>query len=160
MAGEDLPDLNGKRIIVVEDDYLLATDICRELRALGAVVLGPAPTPFYATQLIGRRNIDAAVLDIYLHGTNVFSVADHLRAQGVPIIFATAFDRKEIPQRFQDACLLEKPLDRNKLISEIVAMTRNPPRSANVEQLPIALLSPQAPAQVFGRALARTIATD
>ena len=58
MAIEEATDLNGKRIVVVEDDYLLANDICRELRELGATVLGPAPTPFYATQLIGRRKIE------------------------------------------------------------------------------------------------------
>ena len=78
MATEEAADLNGKRIVVVEDDFLLATDICRELRELGATVLGPAPTPFYAAQLIGRRRIDAAVLDVRLHGTTVFEVADML----------------------------------------------------------------------------------
>ena len=55
MAGEERTELNGKRIVVVEDDYLLANDICRELRDLGATVLGPAPTPFYAKHLIGRK---------------------------------------------------------------------------------------------------------
>jgi CheY-like chemotaxis protein len=157
MAVEDLTDLNGKRIVVVEDDYLLATDICRELRDLGATVLGPAPTPFYATQLIGRRKIDAAVLDVRLHGTDVFSVADLLQGQGVPILFATAYDRKALPQRFQKFSLLEKPLDRKKLISEIVAMTKRPTvRIPSIVQWhPI---SPQqTPTQGFARALARTL---
>ena len=87
MAMEDTQDLNGKRIIVVEDDYLLATDLCRELRNLGATVLGPAPTPFYAMQLVGRKKIDAAVLDVRLHGTTVFEVAEMLQERGIPIMF-------------------------------------------------------------------------
>jgi DNA-binding response OmpR family regulator len=156
MAVEELADLNGKRIVVVEDDYLLATDICRELRDLGATVLGPAPTPFYAAQLIGRRKIDAAVLDVTLHGTNVFRVADLLREQGVPILFATAHDRNAIPPRFRDSCLLEKPLDRKRLLSEVVAMTRRPPtRLLSVPPLPSPMLSRLPPAQTFARALVR-----
>jgi len=158
MTVENATDLNGKRIVVVEDDFLLAADICRELRNLGATVLGPAPTPFYATQLIGRRKIDAAVLDVRLHGTTVFEVADQLRDQGVPILFATAYDRNAIPSRFQEACLLEKPLDRKRLVSEIVAMTRRcAPPVASVSRIPTPLASRQAPPQTFARALARTL---
>ena len=156
---EETADLNGKRIVVVEDDYVLATDICRTLRDLGATVLGPAPTPFYAMHLIGRKKIDAAVLDVRLHGTTVFEVADMLRDQGVPIIFATASDRKSMPGRFQEAPLLEKPLDRKRLVSEIQAITRRPvarPSSPLRTMVP----GPQreAPAQVFARALARSFA--
>src|SRR5690606_2804350 len=125
MAAETA-ELNGKRIVVVEDDFLLATDICRELRNLGATVLGPAPTPFYATQLISRRKVDAAILDVLLHGTTVFEVADLLRDQGVPFLFTTAYDRRGIPSRFRETRLLEKPLDRKRLLSEIVAMTTQP----------------------------------
>lgn len=154
MAGEDRTELNGKRIVVVEDDYLLANDICRELRDLGATVLGPAPTPFYAMHLIGRKKIDAAVLDVRLHGTSVFDVADLLDDQGVPILFATAYDRKSLPGRFRAAPLLEKPLDRKKLVREICAMMRRP--AAPVTRLARAMPEVrEAPAQVFARALAR-----
>ena len=157
MANEEAAELNGKRIVVVEDDYLLATDICRELRELGATVLGPAPTPFYATQLIGRRKIDAAVLDVRLHGTTVFDVADLLRNQGVPILFATAYDRKALPARFRQCGLLEKPLDRKKLVSEIVAMTRRPVVTlSGITHFPPPVTLREAPAQTFARALARS----
>jgi DNA-binding response OmpR family regulator len=156
MAVEETADLNGKRIVVVEDDFFLATDICRTLRDLGATVLGPAPTPFYAMHLIGRKKIDAAVLDVRLHGTTVFEVADMLRDQGVPILFATASDRKAVPGRFQETPLLEKPYDRKKLVNEIHAMTRRPlPRAMHVARpVPSSNLL-EAPAQVFARALAR-----
>ena len=158
MAVEEAADLNGKRIVVVEDDFLLATDICRDLRNLGATVLGPAPTPFYATQLIGRRKIDAAVLDVRLHGATVFDVADQLRDRGVPILFATAYGREAIPLRFQETCLLEKPLDRKRLVSEIVAMTRRrSPPVAQASPIPTPLAPRQAPPQAFARALARTL---
>jgi DNA-binding response OmpR family regulator len=151
---EDMQDLNGKRIIVVEDDYLLATDVCRELRNLGATVLGPAPTPYYAMQLLGRKKIDAAVLDVRLHGTSVFEVAEMLQDRGVPIMFATASGRESLPGRFQGTPLLEKPLDRTKLISEIVALTRRPAAViAKIVHMATPMANVEFPAQAFARAL-------
>jgi DNA-binding response OmpR family regulator len=161
MAMEETADLNGKRIVVVEDDFVLATDICRTLRELGATVLGPAPTPFYAMHLIGGKKIDAAVLDVRLHGTTVFEVADLLLDRGVPIIFATASDRNSIPSRFHDAPLLEKPFDRKRLVAEIHAMTRRPLARPAKVMPPILPNGPvEAPAQTFARALARSMRTD
>lgn len=157
-AIDEAADLNGKRIVVVEDDYMLATDICRTLRDHGATVLGPAPTPFYAMHLIGRKKIDAAVLDIRLHGTNVFEVADKLREQGVPIIFATGLDRNTIPGRFQDLPMLTKPFDRQRLVHEIQAMTRRPVARPVSQARPIfASATTEAPVQTFARALARSL---
>lgn len=156
MARESLPDLNGKRIVVVEDDYLLATDICRNLRDLGATVLGPAPTPFYAMHLIGSKKVDAAVLDVRLHGTTVFEVADVLQDQGVPFLFATAFERKALPERFQHVPILEKPLDRQKLLAEVYSLIRHPavPVDRVPRQSPLPVI-PEAPLRAFARALAR-----
>lgn len=158
IAGGEVSDLNGKRIIVVEDDFLLAAEICQDLRNLGATVLGPAPTPFYAMQLIGRRKLDAAVLDVRLHGTDVLTVADLLQEQGVPIIFATAYERDMLPARFQEQGFVRKPLDRRLLIEAVVAMARRP-RGQKVRAAvwPGAMPARQAPAQTFARALARTI---
>lgn len=156
MATDDTAELNGKRIVVVEDDFVLATDICRTLRDLGATVLGPAPTPYYAMHLIGRKKVDAAVLDVRLHGTLVFEVADMLREQGVPILFATGTDRMSMPGRFRESPLLEKPFDPKKLVSAIQAMTRRPLiRVPAMERARPATISSEAPAQVFARALAR-----
>jgi DNA-binding response OmpR family regulator len=156
MAVEDTADLNGKRIVVVEDDFILATDICRTLRNLGATVLGPAPTPFYAMHLIGRKKVDAAVLDVRLHGTNVFEVADMLHEQGVPIIFATGADRATMPGRFHHSPILEKPFDQKHLVTQLHAMTRRPmPRPAPPVRAALVGSATENPAQSFARALAR-----
>lgn len=156
MATENLVDLNGKRIVVVEDDFLLATDICRDLRDLGATVLGPAPTPFYAMHLIGGKKVDAAVLDVRLHGTTVFEIADVLQEQGIPILFATAYDQNSLPVRFRGAPLLEKPLNRQKLMAEIYALTRQPVIPASrIAPPPPLLMVPEAPVQSFAKAVAR-----
>ena len=86
--------LDGKRIVVVEDDAIVALEIANQLRAIGATVLGPAPTTHYAIQLIGpqERRLDGAVLDIHLHGKTVYEFADVLVQREVPFLFATARD--------------------------------------------------------------------
>jgi len=119
-------DLAGRRILVVEDDYLLATEICRDLRDLGATVLGPAPTPFYALSLLGRRGVDGAVLDIRLHGTNVFEVADELAQRGTPMVFATSYGPEMLPDRHRHRPLITKPYDRKALLRVVHDLTGQP----------------------------------
>lgn len=147
--------LHGKRIVVVEDDYLLARDICHDLQGFGATVLGPAPTPFYAMQLIGlkdRRNIDAAVLDIQLHGTSVYPVAETLQDRGVP--FATAYAQTNLPQRFSEVPLLQKPYPAARLAQELHALLRLRLHQPILPQPEPA--TREAPAVHFARALARS----
>jgi two-component SAPR family response regulator len=156
-------DLTGKRILVVEDDYLLAKDVCAQLRDLGATVLGPAPTPFYANQLIGppgKLRVHAAVLDVHLHGTTVFEFADELLERSVPILFATAYQRKAIPPRFNNVPLLEKPLDRDKLVGCVVKLVRTEPietkaptKTSNHESRPP--MPDELPVHHFARAILR-----
>jgi DNA-binding response OmpR family regulator len=151
-------ELSGKRIIVVEDDNVLANEICRDLRDLGAIVLGPAPTPFYATQLIGKRRIDAAVLDVHLHGETVFGVADMLQDQGAPLLFLAANDPAVIPKRFGHSSFFEKPVDRAELVAEVVSMTRRPAfRRNDAAHLTANAEPPRSTAEIFALALARTL---
>ncbi|WP_375450710.1 response regulator [uncultured Devosia sp.] len=151
-------DLNGKRVMVVEDDYLLATDICRNLRELGANVLGPAPTPFYAMHLINRRRVDAAVLDVRLHGVSVFEVADSLMENGVPIVFATGYDRENLPHRFHDTPILSKPYDQRQLMEVLHTLAQGPVWAKVPEPAALTeVVRAESPAVRFARTLASTI---
>ena len=81
--------LRGTRILVVEDEYLLADDLNNALADAGAHVLGPAASVEDATALIGNEaTIDAAILDVNLRGDMVFPLADALRERGIPFAFA------------------------------------------------------------------------
>lgn len=103
--------LQGRRILIVEDEYLLADDLHDALRAAGAEVLGPVPSVAAALSLIAAEKvIDAAVLDVNLRGEMVFAAADALVARGVPFTFATGYDHWALPERFADAPRVEKPL--------------------------------------------------
>lgn len=77
---------NGKRILLVEDDQALAIELRDAFRAEGAVVLGPAPTVFYAKHLIGRRGIDCAIVSADLPGEEGKLFRNELASSGTPVI--------------------------------------------------------------------------
>lgn len=156
MSEPTSPDLSGKRIVVVEDNFLVAADLCNQLRDLGATVLGPAPTTFYAEQLISSKRIDAAILDVRLHGATVYEIADRLRSRGVPILFATAVSREDLPGRFRDAPYLGKPIDFAKLLAKVGEITRFQWRSPE-KQAPAAMTGEWTPALMFALTLARQL---
>lgn len=110
-AGGKSEEISGKCVLVVEDDYVLAREVCNDLKSHGVHVLGPAPTMHYANLIIGRRSIDGAILDIRLHGQDVYPLVEDLTARGVPIVFATAYHPEQIDARYRGFDVLSKPLD-------------------------------------------------
>jgi len=105
-------NLAGKRILVVEDEFFLADDLCRELQAIGAVVIGPVPTVQEALALAAvTPTLDAAVLDINLGGEMVFPVADKLMASSVPFVFTSGYDDTVGDKRFSQAPRFQKPTE-------------------------------------------------
>ena len=88
----DTPVLAGRRILVVEDEMMIAMLVEDMLAELGCAVVGPAHAldtalEFARTELA----LDAALLDVNLAGQPVFAVADALREKGVPAIFSTGY---------------------------------------------------------------------
>lgn len=114
--------IDGKRILVVEDEYLLADDMRNALEKAGAEVLGPVPDVERAFALIGSETPDAALLDINLAGESVYSVADALLERQIPFIFATVFDESAIPERFASALRLEKPVKSRDVLAALVPL--------------------------------------
>ncbi|WP_189455216.1 response regulator [Cognatilysobacter bugurensis] len=105
-------DLDGLRLLLVEDEYVLALGITDVLVDAGADVLGPVGSVSDALSLVEQiPEIDAAVLDVNLAGETIYPVADALQARGVPFLFATANERAQLPERFADVPLCHKPFD-------------------------------------------------
>ncbi len=99
------------RILVVEDEYLLADELASVLEEEGATVLGPAPTIERALALLEPHSPPhGAILDINLGGEPAFPIADALIALGVPLIFTTGYDNPTIPERFAGIPRCEKPI--------------------------------------------------
>ncbi|MBB2752892.1 UNVERIFIED_ORG: CRP-like cAMP-binding protein [Rhizobium aethiopicum] len=101
-----------KVALVVEDDYVLASDLTSKLTDVGINIIGPAPNVEQALKYIEDfSQIDVAVLDINLGGTMVFPVADELSRRNIPFFFATGYSREVVPPRFADRIFIEKPLE-------------------------------------------------
>lgn len=105
----------GKRVLVVEDEFLLADETRKRLEELGANVVGPTGQVEHAISLIEKQMIDAAILDILLDGGEVFPVAESLKERNIPFVFASAFGSSSIPERFRGYVLCDKPLELEKI---------------------------------------------
>jgi CheY-like chemotaxis protein len=104
------PDLHGLCLLLVEDQNALGATLADVATDLGAHVVGPVGTVADALALIERLpEVDAAVLDVNLGHETIYPVADALRERSTPFLFATAQDRRELPERFRDVPLCRKP---------------------------------------------------
>jgi CheY-like chemotaxis protein len=104
--------LQGCRILVVEDEAMIAYDLSSSLQEAGAEVLGPRHTVESALDLLREeQDVHGAVLDVNLGGAMVFPVADALALRGVPFIFATGYPRAVLPSRYNSVKRYEKPVN-------------------------------------------------
>ena len=110
------PFLEGRRVLVVEDEYLLAEDLHEELERQGAEVLGPVASVAEALELLRQGPAPhMAILDINLGGEMAYPVADALLARGIPFLFATGYDAWSIPEAYADVPRMEKPVELRSL---------------------------------------------
>jgi CheY-like chemotaxis protein len=114
--------LEGKRILVVEDEYFLAADIAGVLRSRGADVIGPVGTVNEAERLVSDCDPDCVILDINLRGDMSYEVADRLAGSGIPFLFATGYSEDAIPERFSAVPQIQKPIDAELLGSVLPAV--------------------------------------
>jgi len=111
--------LAGYRLLVVEDDYFVAQDLCATLREHGATVLGPAPSVSSARSLAGVLRPDCVLLDINLDGELAFDLAREFQARGMRTVFTTGYDASFVPQLLRHTVCLQKPVDANALLRSI-----------------------------------------
>ena len=104
-----IPDLAGTRILVVEDETLLALDLEMLLAQSGCEVVGPVATVAAAIAAVDGELLDAALLDLNLQGESAVPIADALVARSIPFVFLSGYDRSHLPERHRDAPLVAKP---------------------------------------------------
>lgn len=104
------------KVLILEDEILLAMDLADTLEARGHDIMGPFSTEVDAIQACADERPDAALLDFNL-GDNATSerVADHLAAERVPFVFLTGYRRDSLPERYSDTPILEKPVSTGSL---------------------------------------------
>jgi CheY-like chemotaxis protein len=101
--------LSGKRVLVVEDEMLVAMHLEDDLTAMGLEVVGPAMRLDAALALAESADVDVAVLDVNIHGGRSYPVATTLQERGVPFIFATGYGHTEEHEAFAGVTTLTKP---------------------------------------------------
>jgi DNA-binding response OmpR family regulator len=112
------------RILIVEDEYFIAQEMAEALESAGMTVLGPCPTVAAALALLaGEDPCDAAVLDASLRGVSSLPVCEALALRGIPFVVVTGFSAGQIPEMMAAAPVLTKPLDPEKLVSMLRALT-------------------------------------
>jgi len=117
MSGE--ADLSGCRVLVVEDDFDLATDAARALSVAGAEVLGPCATEADAREELAQARPDAVLLDINLGSGPTFELAEKLKDENIPFVFVTGYDQDVIPSEFAEVQRLEKPVQLRRVVSTL-----------------------------------------
>ena len=105
----------GNRIMIVEDEALVAMILGDSLVELGFSVVGPFSRATDAMAAVRDEEVDAAILDINLGGELVYPVAHLLADRRVPFMFITGYGMESIDPRFADVPVLQKPIERPML---------------------------------------------
>ncbi|MDQ0472961.1 PAS domain S-box-containing protein [Labrys wisconsinensis] len=108
--------LRRGRVLLVEDEALIATMMRDLLAEMGCSIIGPHASVAEAAAAIAGQRPDAAILDVNLGGEFIFPVAESLRALGVPFAFVTGYGRDMLDTHFPDVPVFEKPIDRDQFI--------------------------------------------
>ena len=122
--------LRGRRILVAEDEYMIAREIVGVLVDAGAQVLGPAPRLAAAARLIALEDrIDGALLDVNLGNKAIRPVVDALLARSVPLVLATGYEASAIPPAYASLPRCEKPAsgqDLARALAQVLAAVATP----------------------------------
>lgn len=111
-------------VLVLEDDFYLATDMAEVLEEAGARVMGPFANVGTALAALDEGDPDMAILDVNLGAQTSFEIGRSLRTRGVPLLFVTGYDRSIIPADLAETEYLIKPVDMGKLIAAVAKHRR------------------------------------
>jgi CheY-like chemotaxis protein len=102
-------DLDGRRILLVEDSPVVGPFTADLLADLGCEVVGPAPSMAAARELIEGDAFDAAIMDVHIRGERVFPLCEMLEAKGVPFVLTSGYADWTMADKWQDRPRLQKP---------------------------------------------------
>jgi two-component sensor histidine kinase len=105
----------ARRVMVVEDEALVALVLSDQLTDIGLSVAGPYSSVAEAKAAVVAQEFDAAILDINLRGELVYPVAELLSSRGIPFVFVTGYGRDSIDRQFAHVPVFEKPIERELL---------------------------------------------
>ena len=117
--------LQGVKVLVVEDEYLVATLMEDMLASAGCIVAGPIPRLAQALDAASKEACDVAVLDVNLAGERVYPVADILAQRNVPFVFVTGYG--VLPGEYANRPRLCKPFKMADLVNTLSDIVKTAP---------------------------------
>ncbi len=123
----------GKRILVVEDEAIIAAFVEDMLIELGATVVGPAYSVGQALRLAESEALDAALLDVNVRQESMVPVRDTLSDRGIPFVFATGYGSERSREVTGGATVVDKPYSKERIaraLSECMMLSDAPPAAA------------------------------
>ena len=112
----------GRRVLVVEDEMMVAWLLEDLLADLGYAIVGPAASVNQALAMIETEAIDVAVLDVNLNGEMSYPIADALVAHAVPFVFVTGYDKNRMLDGYRCFPILQKPFHRSELTDTLAKL--------------------------------------
>jgi DNA-binding response OmpR family regulator len=116
----------GLRVLIVEDEMLLAFMLQDMLAEWGCAVVGPAVRVAKALSLAGSEALDGAILDVNLAGTEVYPVARALAARRIPFLFISGYAASRLPREWRDRPTLQKPFQPRDLAQSMARVFAQP----------------------------------
>jgi CheY-like chemotaxis protein len=110
-----MTELHGKRILIVEDEAIIAAFAEDMIEELGATVVGPAFSVAQALKLAEASALDAALLDVNVRDESIVPVRDLLRARGVPFVFATGYGAERSRDVTEGSPVVDKPYSKDRI---------------------------------------------
>lgn len=111
-----------KRVLVVDDEPLIALSVAAECEAAGFAIAGVAASVPEALRLIGETGCEIAIVDVNLRGASAEPVLAALRARGIPFIIVSGYTSRQLPSVCAGAPFLSKPYASRELIARLRAL--------------------------------------
>lgn len=120
MRDSEFQNLQGKRVLIVEDEMLIAIEIESSLTQYGCHIVGPAQSIEIAESLINSTQVDVAILDVNLNGQLVAPVIENLRTKNISFLLLTGYDIPNLPLSIENYHVVQKPFTSDSLINSLL----------------------------------------
>ncbi len=118
--------LRGLRVLVVEDEYLVAREIRHVLSRAGCAEVRLAASLDAAGTMAGAEDLQAVLLDIKLGELDVYPLAERLDRQGMPVVFVTGYATEAVPAHLEHLPLVQKPFQHKRLVAALQQVVSAP----------------------------------